>query len=152
MTDYPLHPLEIKMPSETFRLNVRSRKQVDGRGLVKIFTSWSLVEICETCSWLLAWTCSLTKWYKYAEPRLSHRSLGGACRGTCSSRNRFLRHMISVVAVATARYSAFIDDQATMRCFLDNQEIGLPPKKMMKADVEVRSSELPPTIGICVCK
>jgi len=52
--------------------------------------------------------------------------------------------MSSAVAVATPRYSASVDDCATVRCFRDSQEIGLPPKKIRYADVEVRSSIFPP--------
>jgi len=48
--------------------------------------------------------------------------------------------MISDAAVATAQYSASVDDLATVRCFLDIHEIGFRPKNMIYADVEVRST------------
>jgi len=60
--------------------------------------------------------------------------------GTLSSLSRFTSHMISDAAVATAQYSASVDDLATVRCFLDIHEIGFRPKNMIYADVEVRST------------
>ena len=42
---------------------------------------------------------------------------------TPSSMRREQIQLISEVVVATNRYSAFVDDRATVRCFLDDQEI-----------------------------
>lgn len=70
---------------------------------------------------------------------LSHRSVGGVGRQTRSSVRRFMIHLSSEVAMATARYLASLEDLATVRCFLENQDIGLLPKKMMNVKVEVLS-------------
>jgi hypothetical protein len=40
-------------------------------------------------------------------------------------------HTISEAAVARARYSALVVERATARCFLELQEIGLEPKKLI---------------------
>jgi len=40
--------------------------------------------------------------------------------GMCSSGNKFVSHIISVVAVATALYSASVEERATVLCFLDS--------------------------------
>lgn len=45
--------------------------------------------------------------------------------------------------MASARYSASVDDRATTRCFLELQEIGLEPRKHIYAEVDLRSSQLP---------
>jgi len=72
------------------------------------------------------------------------KSNGGFDSGICSSDKRFVIHIISAVVVATARYSASMEDLATVCCFLESQEMGLPPRYIRYADVEVRSSVLPP--------
>lgn len=82
--------------------------------------------------------------HKYVAPTLSHSRRGGSTTGTLSSWRRFLSHINSVVAVATTLYSASVEDLATVHCFLDNHDIGLPPKKIMYAEVDVLSSQLPP--------
>jgi hypothetical protein len=63
---------------------------------------------------------------------------------TWSSLRRLTSHMISEVVVATALYSASVDDLATVLCFLDSHEMGLGPRKIIYANVEVRSSTFPP--------
>jgi hypothetical protein len=49
-------------------------------------------------------------------------------------------HIVSEAALASARYSASVEDRATALCFLDVHEMGLGPKKLMYADVDVRLS------------
>ncbi|MCI96748.1 hypothetical protein A2U01_0118048, partial [Trifolium medium] len=39
---------------------------------------------------------------------------------------------------------ASVDDRATVRCFRESHGIGLPPKKIMYTEVDVRSSLFPP--------
>jgi hypothetical protein len=48
--------------------------------------------------------------------------------------------IVSEAALASARYSASVEDRATVLCFLDVHEMGLGPKKLMYIDVDVRSS------------
>lgn len=70
----------------------------------------------------------------------SHRRVGGVGRWTRSFVKRFMSHTSSKVVMATTRYSTLVEDLMTIRCFFGNQEIGLPPKKMMNDEVEVLSS------------
>ena len=48
------------------------------------------------------------------------------------------------VVYQTTMYYASLDDRTIVYCFLENQEIGLPPRKMMQTKVEVLSSQFPP--------
>jgi len=91
---------------------------------------------------ILEWRTGLE--HRYVAPTLSHNNNGGFVSGICSSDKRFVIHIISVVVVATARYSASVEDLATVRCFLESQEMGLPPRYIRYVDVEVRSSVFPP--------
>lgn len=51
--------------------------------------------------------------------------------------------MVSDTAFARAQYSTFVEDRATAFCFLELHEMGLDPRKVIYAEVEVRSSLLP---------
>lgn len=50
-----------------------------------------------------------------------------------------LIHCTSAVVDAMARYSASVDEGATVLCLLDFHEMGLDPRNMTYALVEVRS-------------
>ena len=73
-------------------------------------------------------------------PRLSHSSRGESRIGNASSLKRVDNHIVYEAALANARYSASVEDRATTLCLLDIHEMGLGPKKLMYADVNVRSS------------
>ncbi|XP_035544668.1 probable protein phosphatase 2C 23 [Juglans regia] len=60
-----------------------------------------------------------------------------------SSLNKDSSHTVSEAAFARDRYSASVDDHATALCFFELQEIGFEPRKLMYAEVDVRSSKLP---------
>ena len=51
--------------------------------------------------------------------------------------------MVSEVAFASARYSVSMEDLATALRFFELQEIGVDPRKLMYAEVEVWSSTFP---------
>ena len=74
--------------------------------------------------------------------RLFENMVGGDCIGTRSSENSDFTHCSSAAAVAIAQYSA-LEERATMRCFVELQEIRLAPRNIRKAPVEVRSLRLP---------
>ena len=74
--------------------------------------------------------------------RLSENRVGGDYIGTRSSNNSDFTYCSSAAAMAMARYSALVEDRATVRCFIELHEIGLTPRNMRKALVELRSSEL----------
>ena len=76
-------------------------------------------------------------------PRLSENKVGGNCTGIISFDNNNFTHCSSVATAVMARYSASVEDRAIVCCFVELQEIGLTPRKMRKAPVEVRSSGLP---------
>jgi hypothetical protein len=76
-------------------------------------------------------------------PRLSHSSRGESWIGNASSLKRVDNQIVSEAVLATARYSASVEDRATTLYFLDVHEMGLGPKKLMYADVDVRSSTFP---------
>ena len=76
-------------------------------------------------------------------PRLSENKVGGDYIGIRSSDNSDFTHCGSATATAMARYLASVEERATIRCFVELQEIGLVPRKIRKAPVEVRSSGLP---------
>ena len=63
--------------------------------------------------------------------------------GNTSSLKRVDNQIVSEAALANVRYSASVEERATALCFLDVHEIGLGPRKLMYADVDVRSSTFP---------
>ncbi len=64
-------------------------------------------------------------------PRLSHSREGGALSGKPSSLRRLSNHIVSEAALASDLYSASVDERATARCFLELQEMGLWPRKLI---------------------
>ena len=76
-------------------------------------------------------------------PILSHNRRGGRGSWRRSSLRRFVIHVSLATAEAIEWYSASVEDLATVRCFLEHQEIGLSPRKMIYADIDVQSSQLP---------
>jgi hypothetical protein len=64
-------------------------------------------------------------------PRLSHSREGGALSGKLSSLRRLSNHIVSEAALANDLYSAFVDERATARYFLELQEMGLWPRKLI---------------------
>ena len=76
------------------------------------------------------------------EPRLSEKKVCDNCTGTRSSDSSDFIHFNSVVEARITRYSASMEERATMRCFVELQEIGLALRKIRKVLVEVRSSGL----------
>ena len=76
-------------------------------------------------------------------PRLSHNSWGDSLTGNASSLKRVDNHVVSEAAFASARYSASVVDRTTALCFFELQEMGLDPKKLIYAEVDVRSSIFP---------
>ena len=82
--------------------------------------------------------------------RLSDNRLGGDYTGTRSfDNNDFTNCSLAAVAVMT-RYSASVEERATMHCFIELQEIGLAPRKIRKTYVEVQSFGLPADRRFCV--
>lgn len=69
-------------------------------------------------------------------PRLSHKRSGGRVRERI--------HIVSDAAVASAQYSASMEDHAMERCFFELHDIGFDSRKMRYTDVEMLSSKLPP--------
>ena len=70
-------------------------------------------------------------------PRLSKNRVGGDCIGIRSSENNDFTHCSLVAAAAMARYSASVEERATVCSFVELQEIGLAPRKIRKAPMEV---------------
>jgi hypothetical protein len=54
-----------------------------------------------------------------------------------SSWKRLRSHIVSDVALASAQYSASVEDLATTLCFFKLQDMGVEPKKLIYADLEV---------------
>ena len=77
------------------------------------------------------------------EPRLSENKVSGNCIVARSSVISDFTHCNSAAATTIARYLASVEEQATMRCFVELQEIGLAPGTIRKALVEVQSFGLP---------
>ena len=75
--------------------------------------------------------------------RLSENRVGRDCTGTISSNNIDFTHCSLVAVAAIAHYLASVEEQATMRYFVELQDIGLTPRNIRKAHVEVRSLGLP---------
>ena len=59
--------------------------------------------------------------------RLSLLTGIGRMEGTCSSESNLVSQESSAMTALMDRYSASAEDKATVGCFLDFQEIGLPP-------------------------
>jgi len=68
---------------------------------------------------------------RYVALRLSHSSWGHCGAEKSSSVRRVDNHTVSEVAVVRARYSASVVERATTCCFLELQEMGLEPKKLI---------------------
>lgn len=75
---------------------------------------------------ILEWKTGLTQ--RNIAPRLSQKITGAAGNETPSSDRTLQTQFISEAALATALYSASVDDLATPFCFLDDQEIGCLPR------------------------
>ena len=73
--------------------------------------------------------------------RLSENKVGGNYTGA-SFDSRDFTHCNSIAAAAIAQYSALVEEQTIVHCFVELQEIGLAPRKLKKVPVEVRSSRL----------
>jgi len=74
---------------------------------------------------------------------LSQRRWGDSGTGNARSFKSVDNHIVSEAAIARALYSASVVDRATALCFLELQEMGLEPIKLIYAEVDVRSSTLP---------
>ena len=72
-------------------------------------------------------------------PRLSENKVGGNCTGARSSDNNNFTHCNSAAAAVIAQYSASVEERAAVRCFVELREIGLAPRNIRKALVDVRS-------------
>ena len=70
-------------------------------------------------------------------PRLSQSRDGDDIGWNPSSCRREDNHIVSDVALASALYSIYVDDRAITRCFLELQETGLEPRKLIYAEVEM---------------
>ena len=66
----------------------------------------------------------------YIAAKLSLLSGMGRMEDTCSSKNSLVSHESSAVIARIDLYSTFAEERATMGCFLDFHEIGLPPNMM----------------------
>ena len=75
-------------------------------------------------------------------PRLSENKVGSNCIGARSFDSSDFTYCISVEATAIARCLASVEEPTTMHCFVELREIGLTPRKIRKALVEVLSSGL----------
>ena len=62
---------------------------------------------------------------------LLHNKRGGRNILIYSLLDKFCNHIIWDAAVATAQYFASVKDRATVLCFLEHQEMGLQPIKLM---------------------
>ena len=70
-------------------------------------------------------------------PRLFENKVGSNCTSARNSDNSDFTHFNSVATVAIARYSASVEERATIRCFVELWEIGLAPRKIRKVSMEV---------------
>ena len=75
-------------------------------------------------------------------PRLYENKVSVDCIGTRSSNSSDFTHCSSEAAAVIARYSTSVEEQAIVCCFVELQQIGLAPRNIRKALVEVRSSRL----------
>ena len=76
-------------------------------------------------------------------PRFSKNRVSGDYTRTRSSDNINFTHFSLIEVAAIERYSTLVEDRATIHCFVELHEIGLAPRNMRKAPMEVRSSGLP---------
>src|SRR4051812_47025700 len=90
---------------------------------------------------VLAWNTGFAE--RYVAPRLSHHKHDLCLSLTPSSLSSASTHIISVVASATALYSASVLDLDTVACFLAFQEIRSGPKNTAKPPVDLLSSGHP---------
>lgn len=96
-------------------------------------TKWKSKARC----FIREWKIGLAE--RYVVPTLSQNTTGGCVRVIPSSYKNELTHFISAEMLATARYSASVDDRATSDCFLEDQAIGMEPMYRMNALVETKS-------------
>ena len=68
---------------------------------------------------------------------------GGEDSVTCNSPKRNCTQLTLVVVEATARYSASVEERATVSCFFEHQDIGFLLRYKTKVVVEVQSSQFP---------
>ena len=73
--------------------------------------------------------------------KLSENKMGDNCIGARSFDNSDFTHC-NLATAAIAQYSALVEQRATMRYFVELQEIGLALRKIGKTPMEVRSSGL----------
>ena len=78
--------------------------------------------------------CLVLEWKTGLEAKaiaelLSHHKMGMWGRKSLSSLNKVRSQANSATMEAKARYSAFVEEQETVDCFLENQEIGFEPRK-----------------------
>ena len=69
--------------------------------------------------------------------------MGTSERKMDKSRRSMRSQASSAAVTARDRYSASVDDQATVCCFFALQLIGFVPKKMQKTEMDLRSSGSP---------
>ena len=81
--------------------------------------------------------------HKLAAPTLSQWITGCWGWATPSSVRSEKIHQSSTAIAATKRYSTSVEERATVRCFLELQEIGLWPRCTRYALEDVKSSLLP---------
>ena len=67
---------------------------------------------------------------------LSHQKIGTWERKIHNSLKRICSQDIFAAVVAKARYSAFVEERATVVCFLDDQEMGEGPRNTRRPVVE----------------
>ena len=75
-------------------------------------------------------------------PRLFENKVGGNCTEARSSDNNDFINCNSTAVTAIARYSTSVEERAIVHCFVELHEIGLAPRTIRKALMEVRSSGL----------
>ena len=72
-------------------------------------------------------------------PRLSENKASGDCTGTRSSNRSDFTNCSSVALAAIAQFPVSMEERATMRFFVELQEIGLALRNIKKAPMEVQS-------------
>ena len=103
-----------------------------------ITSSLTEKKLSSICS-VLEWSTGL--WESITVLRLSQYTTAWTT-GTFNSSRRDWSHMISAVASARLRYSAFVLERATRGCFLDHQDTRLGPRNTQVPDVDLLSSTL----------
>jgi hypothetical protein len=76
-------------------------------------------------------------------PILSKNEIGAEERNTPSSRNNAWSQISSAAAFAVALYSASVEEQETVGCFLEFQDRRLEPRETQYPDVDFRSLGYP---------